>query len=110
MAVKAEMFSLNERYRRAKLMLARGTPSDDNPFSRHRHPAYQELVELGRAAVPLIIVDLRAWLNREAEHPGWWAEPVLESITGVRLYRVTEGQNEAAARLWVDWWAKEERE
>jgi hypothetical protein len=59
-----------------------------------RHPAYREIIEMGSAAVPLILREL-------ARRPGHWG-PALAQITGDRpLSPEDAGQPEAIAAAWL---------
>ncbi|MBX9791340.1 MAG: hypothetical protein K2Y37_20665 [Pirellulales bacterium] len=60
------------------------------------HPAYQKIIGLGPAAVPLIIAEL----NREPDHWFW----ALEAITGADPVPVdVAGDLDAMAAAWIDW-------
>ena len=60
------------------------------------HPAYQKIIGLGPAAVPLIIAEL----SREPDHWFW----ALEAITGADpVPDDVAGDLDAMAAAWIDW-------
>lgn len=65
------------------------------------HASYLRIIGMGRAAVPLIIAELR----KEPEH--WFR--ALEAITGQNpVTDADRGRVKNMAQRWLDWWAKEE--
>ncbi len=60
------------------------------------HPAYQKIIGMGPAAVPLIIAEL----EREPDHWFW----ALEAITGADpVPEHAAGDLNAMAAAWIDW-------
>jgi hypothetical protein len=60
------------------------------------HPAYQEIIRLGNAAVPFLIEDLRA-------EPHYWF-PALQAITGDDPVAPEDrGSVRKMAAAWLDW-------
>jgi hypothetical protein len=60
------------------------------------HPAYQSIIGMGRAALPLILRDL----EREPDHWFW----ALEAITGVNpVHAEHQGDIELMAMDWLQW-------
>ena len=60
------------------------------------HPAYQQIIGMGWAVVPLILQELR----REPDHWFW----ALEAITGEdHVPPEAAGKVRAMAQAWVDW-------
>jgi hypothetical protein len=60
------------------------------------HPAYREIVEMGKAVIPAILRDL----EREPKHWG----PALEAITGARpVPREHAGRVKKIAEDWLRW-------
>jgi hypothetical protein len=68
-----------------------------NVTRKARHPAYQQIIEMGLAAVPLILEDLR-------QHPGtdwFWA---LTTITGENpITEEMAGDTGAMTEAWIRW-------
>ncbi len=61
-----------------------------------QHPAYQQIIQLGQAAVPMILRDL----DREPDH--WFA--ALRAITGEDPVAPTDhGYMDRMAAAWVRW-------
>ena len=74
----------------------RGTVHLSSPSMIAKHSAYQEIVQMGLVAVPLILRDLR-------KAPTLWFM-ALRAITGESPIRVGDGGNIDAMRAaWVDW-------
>jgi len=60
------------------------------------HPAYQRIIGMGKAAVPLVLERLR----RNPDHWFW----ALKSITGVDpVNDEARGDLNAMSRAWLDW-------
>ena len=72
------------------------TAGHSSPRAITGHPAYQQIIEMGPPAVPLILQDL-------AENGGWWY-PALRALTGANpVPESAKGrppQNDAA---WLEW-------
>lgn len=61
-----------------------------------RHPAYQEIIHLGEAVVPLLLVELK-------REPDFWFA-ALRKITGVDpVPKASAGKIEEMAKAWIDW-------
>jgi len=68
-----------------------------NTQALRNHPVYQELVALGEAVVPLILMEL----GRQPR-VSWFV--VLTGITGENpVPPALAGQVDATARAWIDW-------
>ena len=64
------------------------------------HPAYQQIIGLGREAVPLLLKEL----EREPDHWFW----ALKAITGVDpVEPVQRGRLENMAKAWLHWARKQ---
>ena len=64
------------------------------------HPAYQQIIGLGREAVPLLLREL----EREPDHWFW----ALKAITGVDPVEPTQrGRVKEMAQAWLEWGKKE---
>lgn len=60
------------------------------------HPAYQQIIGMGKDAVPLILAELR----REPDHWFW----ALRAITGEDPVPAADrGKLQAMTRAWLDW-------
>ena len=74
----------------------RETAHLSSPSMIAKHSAYQEIVQMGLVAVPLILRDLR-------KAPTLWFM-ALRAITGESPIRVENGGNIDAMRAaWLDW-------
>jgi len=69
-----------------------------------RHPAYKEIVELGKDVIPIILDEFDRYLQTdEAEaFPGWWTFNVLDALSGAKL----EGGRAGVLVDWVGLWVK----
>ena len=60
------------------------------------HPAYQEIISMGKEAIPLILKKLQ-------KQPGYWFE-ALRCITGENPVSVeAQGDIELLTKAWLDW-------
>jgi hypothetical protein len=60
------------------------------------HPAYQQIIGMGREVVPLILAELR----REPDHWFW----ALQAITGENPVPAADrGRIQAMTQAWLDW-------
>ena len=72
------------------------TQFDSSPTRAAMHSAYQSIVGMGEAAVPLILREL----DREPAHWFW----ALRSITGIDPVKPSErGQLDLMAQAWLRW-------
>lgn len=73
------------------------TRFESSPVRMTEHPAYREIVKLGRAGVPLILRELQT-------EPDWWFA-ALREITGVdpAEHLAGSGDLQAIADAWLQW-------
>lgn len=68
---------------------------------RFRHPAYQELIEMGKPAIPHI-------LSRLEDSPDFWFQALLQ-ITGEKPYAEEDERDFTAMRdAWLEWGRREQ--
>lgn len=61
------------------------------------HPAYQEIIRIGKEAVPLIIAELK-------KHPDHWFT-ALHQITGAGpVPEESRGNLKEIAKAWIEWY------
>lgn len=67
-----------------------------SPTRKAAHPAYQQIIEMGVRAIPLILQDMQ-------HHPGHWSM-ALQEITGENpVPKVAAGHVTQVADAWVEW-------
>jgi hypothetical protein len=88
--------TVEERFRRLAAAWHRDTDYLSSMDEANSHPAYQEIIRLGPAVVPLLLHDL-------AEHHKHWFA-ALEAITGARPVPATAAGNiPRMAEAWLRW-------
>ncbi len=88
--------TVEERFRRLVAVWHRDTDYLSSMEEADRHPAYQEIVCLGPAVLPLLLRDL------EENHTHWFA--ALEAITGARPVPSSLGGNiPGMVEAWLRW-------
>ena len=60
------------------------------------HPAYQEIIQMGEKALPLILGEL-------ANSPDWWFTALEAIVESPPTLEGSEVNLQEAARVWVDW-------
>jgi hypothetical protein len=98
-AAKAPAESVEERFRRLEAIWTRETGFLSNPDEIIGHAAFQEIIGIGFAVVPLMLHDLK-------ERPGLWVW-ALPHITGADPVAKAERGN--IAKMTAAWlrWGKE---
>jgi hypothetical protein len=91
--------SVEERFRRLEAVWMRETGFLSNPDEIIQHAAFQEIIGMGDAVVPLMLHDLEV-------HPRLWVW-ALPEITGVNI--VDEADRGDIAKMTATWlhWGKE---
>lgn len=91
--------SIEERFVKLADTWRREVAHHSSSTIRNNHPAYREIVALGRDVVPLLLRDL------EAHHTHWFA--ALREITGANPVSATDAGN--ITRMSESWlhWARE---
>lgn len=70
-----------------------------SPTKKAAHPAYQQIIEMGEKAVPLILRDMQT-------HPGHWSM-ALQAITGENpVPKEAAGHVSQVAKAWMEWGRK----
>ena len=88
--------SLQERFDALAARWQRETGHHSSLDTKAAHPAYQEIIGMGEAAVPLILRELE-------RSPAWWFM-ALEQITGESPVQEKDwGKLRALASAWVEW-------
>src|SRR5438874_1625303 len=84
------------RFQRLVQRWKRETAHVSNVGKRALHPAYQEIIGMGKGAVPLLLAEL----SREPDDWFW----ALHAITGANLVpTASRGNLRAMAEAWVQW-------
>lgn len=72
------------------------TEADSSIARMVRHPAYRQIIEMGEAAVPLLLAELK-------REPDFWFV-ALREITGVNpAPPEAAGKVELLAQSWIEW-------
>lgn len=88
--------SFRDRFRELAERWSRETRDTSSLTRMVLHPAYQQIIGLGQAAVPLLLEELR-------DRPDHWFW-ALASITGENPVRDSDaGDSEAMATAWLEW-------
>ncbi len=88
--------TIEERFHRLAAAWHRDTDFLSSMDAAESHPAYQEIIRLGPAAVPLLLRDLAE------NHTHWFG--ALEAITGVRPAPASAaGDIPRMAEAWLRW-------
>ncbi len=88
--------TVEERFRRLAATWHRDTDYLSSMDEAESHPAYQEIIRLGPAVVPLLLRDLAE------NHTHWFA--ALEAITGARPVPASvAGKVPQMAAAWLRW-------
>ena len=67
-----------------------------SPTRKAAHPAYQQIIEMGERAIPLILEDMQ-------NHPAHWSM-ALQAITGENpVPKVAAGHVIEVANAWTEW-------
>ena len=70
-----------------------------SPTRKAAHPAYQQIIEMGERAVPLILQEMQ-------RHPGHWSM-ALQAITGENpVPKEAAGHVTQVADAWTEWGRK----
>ena len=77
----------------------RGTGGLSSPRAIAGHPAYQQIIEMGAPAIPMILQELQ-------ENGGWWY-PALRILTGENpVPEEAKGQPPLNRDAWLEWGRK----
>jgi hypothetical protein len=88
--------TLEEKFRRLAATWHQAVAHQSSSSIRDNHPAYQEIIALGPAVVPLLLRDLE--INRRQ-----WFE-ALQAITGVSPVPVEDrGRIRKMTEAWLQW-------
>ncbi len=88
--------TVEERFRRLAAVWHRDTDYLSSMEESERHPAYQEIIRLGSAVVPLLLRDLAD------NHTHWFA--ALEAITGAQPVPASlAGNIPRIVEAWLRW-------
>ena len=91
-----------ERFRRLVNQWHEETAGQSSPTRIVNNPAYQEIISWGRAALPLILEELR-------ESGGYWY-PALRAITGENpMPDYARGKPKLIAEAWLEWGRQHKR-
>ena len=89
---EAEFRALTDKWREETGMLS-------SPTKKAAHPAYQQIIEMGEKAIPLILRDMQT-------HPGHWSM-ALQAITGENpVPKEAAGHVTEVANAWMEWGSK----
>ena len=90
--VEARFFALVNQWREE-------TGALSSPTRKAAHPAYQQIIAMGKQAVPLILQEMK-------DHPGHWSM-ALQSITGENpVPEEAAGHAVQVANAWLEWGRK----
>lgn len=96
MPISRQRQSVAERFRELVGIWKAGTAPLSSATEMATHPAYQQIIGLGRDAVPLLLRELQ----REPDHWFW----ALKAITGVDPVEPRQrGQIREMAEVWLRW-------
>jgi hypothetical protein len=96
-----ETASLEQRFSRLVSEWRGGTRYSSSTTEIAMHPAYQQIIGMGRAALPLIMKELRT----KPDHWFW----ALKAITGVDpVSSEDRGNIKRMAHAWLDWAATQD--
>ncbi len=85
-----------EKFRRLADEWSRSIGNISSMTAVVRHPKYQEIIDLGWDAVPLMLIDL------QTNHRFWF--PALHEITGIRPFDERDaGNSKIMIQAWVQW-------
>src|SRR5687768_8163976 len=88
--------STEEQFRRLSADWQRETAHLSSSTDRHNHPAYQEIIALGPAALPYLLRDL------EVNDTHWFS--ALRTITGANpIPASAAGDVPKMASAWLEW-------
>jgi hypothetical protein len=88
--------TLEQRFKRLASTWQAETAYTSSSTEMFEHPAYQEIIGMGRQAVPLLLREL----EREPDHWFW----ALRTITGANPVPARDGGNLARmAECWLRW-------
>ena len=88
--------SLEEKFQRLAIVWHRAVAHHSSSRIRHNHPAYQEIISMGPAVVPLLLQDL------ESNRRHWFA--ALAAITGTDPVAEEDAGNiPRMAEAWLQW-------
>ena len=74
----------------------KGTGGLSSPRAIAGHPAYQQIIDMGAPAIPMILRELK-------EHGGWWY-PALRTLTGENpVPEEAKGQPPLNKEAWLKW-------
>jgi hypothetical protein len=88
--------SIEARFLRLATLWQNETAHHSSSTVRHSHPAYREIIGMGKAVVPLLLYDL------ERTHRRWFA--ALQAITGAAPVPPTDaGKLPQMTAAWLQW-------
>ena len=87
---------LEDRFTELVADWRRGTGGLSSPRAIVSHPAYQQIIEMGNSAIPMIFQELQ-------ENGGWWY-PALRALTGVNpIPEAAKGKPPLNREAWLEW-------
>lgn len=97
--------SISERYKELRDKLNYDAGHFSSVARQTKHPAFREIVELGKDVVPVILNEFDRYdQTDEAESfPGWWAFSALCGLTGEDMKGYRPGVLSDLVSLWLAW-------
>lgn len=95
---QTQVDSVQERFRKLAKQWKAETGLLSNIWTKSMHPAYQQIIGLGKAAIPLMLEDFQA-----GKYYDWfWA---LSAVSGGEnpVHSDMRGDVQAMAEAWVEW-------
>ena len=90
------MEAIHERFEELVDRWRKETVFQSSAHQMATHPCYQEIIGMGRDAIPLVLQELK----RDRDHWFW----ALRSITGIDPVRAEDrGNVRAMTDAWVEW-------
>ena len=87
---------MEERFVKLVEEWQRGTGGLSSPRAIADHPAYQQIIEMGQMAIPMILQEMQ-------ENGGWWY-PALRALTGENpVPEEAKGRPPLNGEAWLKW-------
>ena len=88
--------NVEARFRALTKLWREETGPLSSPTRKAAHPAYQQIIEMGESAIPLILQDMQ-------DQPGHWSM-ALQAITGENpVPKIAAGHVIQVADAWTEW-------
>jgi hypothetical protein len=88
--------SLESHFRALVKQWKKDTETDSSILRMIRHPAYQEIINMGEPVISLVLAELK-------REPDFWFA-ALQKITGADpVPKVSAGRIEEMAKAWIEW-------